>query len=401
MQAGGVRAAHGGAALSAGQLQWGGHTCGALQQNCQPAAHRLMTSPLLPRSRTNSFPVCRAAAADDQELHGAGEWPGKPLGKAGACDGMACAAYSKVQRWKAGGAHLQPTVIFCSSQRHPHCAGGAPRGAGVRPPACHKLLSPNQARTRPYHLSFPQVERAVELGYDLRGVMYWTLVDNFEWGFGYSMRVRMRMWVQGGGCREEALRVMLWPGVACWGGAVAMSHREDKGPIDGGSRAANQYLIPSLRLLAAPNSPTPPTLPHTPIVRCVPMGERRQPEARGAQERRAAQELVRPRMKTGKDCDLCRTAPGCSSLGIASVALNCLPLEPYRVCFQSAPQVRQAAWLCGAAAGEAAAGRRCHGRRGGRGRRRAGAAAGGRLMPAAVNINASHSANQFCALQST
>lgn len=27
------------------------------------------------------------------------------------------------------------------------------------------------------------------LGYDLRGVMYWTLVDNFEWGFGFSMRV--------------------------------------------------------------------------------------------------------------------------------------------------------------------------------------------------------------------
>lgn len=35
-----------------------------------------------------------------------------------------------------------------------------------------------------------QVERAVQMGYDLRGIMYWTLVDNFEWGFGFSMRVR-------------------------------------------------------------------------------------------------------------------------------------------------------------------------------------------------------------------
>jgi beta-glucosidase/6-phospho-beta-glucosidase/beta-galactosidase len=25
-----------------------------------------------------------------------------------------------------------------------------------------------------------KVEEAVRLGYDLRGVMYWTLVDNFE-----------------------------------------------------------------------------------------------------------------------------------------------------------------------------------------------------------------------------
>lgn len=43
----------------------------------------------------------------------------------------------------------------------------------------------------------------MELGYDLRGVMYWTLVDNFEWGFGYSMRVGADVgagWrVQGGG----------------------------------------------------------------------------------------------------------------------------------------------------------------------------------------------------------
>mmetsp|Transcript_10072 Transcript_10072/g.28907 ORF Transcript_10072/g.28907 Transcript_10072/m.28907 type:complete len:528 (+) Transcript_10072:287-1870(+) len=32
-----------------------------------------------------------------------------------------------------------------------------------------------------------QVERCVADGYDLRGVMYWTLVDNFEWDQGWTM----------------------------------------------------------------------------------------------------------------------------------------------------------------------------------------------------------------------
>lgn len=49
-------------------------------------------------------------------------------------------------------------------------------------------------------LHHAQVERAVALGYDLRGVMYWSLVDNFEWAEGFAMRVRLgavgcRVWV--------------------------------------------------------------------------------------------------------------------------------------------------------------------------------------------------------------
>ncbi|KAL4538341.1 hypothetical protein Ndes2437B_g01352 [Nannochloris sp. 'desiccata'] len=38
------------------------------------------------------------------------------------------------------------------------------------------------------------IEEAVRLGYDLRGVMYWTLVDNFEWAFGYRMKFGMYYW---------------------------------------------------------------------------------------------------------------------------------------------------------------------------------------------------------------
>lgn len=38
-------------------------------------------------------------------------------------------------------------------------------------------------------LFFPlQVEKAVEDGYDVRGFMYWTLVDNFEWAFAYELK---------------------------------------------------------------------------------------------------------------------------------------------------------------------------------------------------------------------
>jgi len=32
------------------------------------------------------------------------------------------------------------------------------------------------------------VQKAVEDGYDVRGFMYWTLVDNFEWAFAYELK---------------------------------------------------------------------------------------------------------------------------------------------------------------------------------------------------------------------
>lgn len=38
------------------------------------------------------------------------------------------------------------------------------------------------------------VEEAVRMGYDLRGVMWWTLVDNFEWAFGYRMKFGVYRW---------------------------------------------------------------------------------------------------------------------------------------------------------------------------------------------------------------
>lgn len=39
-----------------------------------------------------------------------------------------------------------------------------------------------------------QVEAAVRDGYDLRGFMYWTLIDNFEWNFAWLLKFGIYEW---------------------------------------------------------------------------------------------------------------------------------------------------------------------------------------------------------------
>mmetsp|Transcript_28300 Transcript_28300/g.67275 ORF Transcript_28300/g.67275 Transcript_28300/m.67275 type:complete len:455 (-) Transcript_28300:91-1455(-) len=41
---------------------------------------------------------------------------------------------------------------------------------------------------------FNEVKRAVKDGYDVRGVMYWTLVDNFEWAYGFTKHFGLYEW---------------------------------------------------------------------------------------------------------------------------------------------------------------------------------------------------------------
>ena len=39
-----------------------------------------------------------------------------------------------------------------------------------------------------------QIVRAIKDGIDVRGMFYWTLIDNFEWAEGYDIRFGLYVW---------------------------------------------------------------------------------------------------------------------------------------------------------------------------------------------------------------
>jgi hypothetical protein len=54
-----------------------------------------------------------------------------------------------------------------------------------------KKGAPFDAPSLGFVLAMPQptqIMKAVSEGYDVRGIYYWTLMDNFEWAAGYNMR---------------------------------------------------------------------------------------------------------------------------------------------------------------------------------------------------------------------
>lgn len=87
------------------------------------------------------------------------------------------------------------------------------------------------------------------MGYDLRGIMYWTLVDNFEWGFGYSMRVR---WQAAGG--------LPW----CWMARPDSVCREQVGGKRK-LRMASAFVVDSLLGSACITAPCIPSLQLPPL----------------------------------------------------------------------------------------------------------------------------------------
>lgn len=50
-----------------------------------------------------------------------------------------------------------------------------------------------------------QIVRALKDGYDVRGMMYWSLVDNFEWAHGFHQRFGLQRW-QADGSQRRVLR---------------------------------------------------------------------------------------------------------------------------------------------------------------------------------------------------
>ena len=46
------------------------------------------------------------------------------------------------------------------------------------------------------HSYFNEIKRAIRDGHDVRGIMYWTLVDNFEWSYGFTRHFGLYEWIQ-------------------------------------------------------------------------------------------------------------------------------------------------------------------------------------------------------------
>ena len=59
----------------------------------------------------------------------------------------------------------------------------------VRSPSIRAALRATRRASTDTHHRVPQVEAALRDGYDVRGMLYWSLTDNFEWQEGFNMKV--------------------------------------------------------------------------------------------------------------------------------------------------------------------------------------------------------------------
>lgn len=82
--------------------------------------------------------------------------------------------------WPEGMLHAIHTISELGMPIYITETGVADAGDAVRPVMIQQYME--------------KVEEAVRLGYDLRGVMYWTLCDNMEWQMGFTQRFGMYKW---------------------------------------------------------------------------------------------------------------------------------------------------------------------------------------------------------------
>jgi len=67
-------------------------------------------------------------------------------------------------------------------------------GASYSTPPDSKGNVPDEHRTNYFRTHFAAAERAIQMGVPLAGYFVWSLLDNFEWGYGYSQRFGI-LWV--------------------------------------------------------------------------------------------------------------------------------------------------------------------------------------------------------------
>ena len=73
-------------------------------------------------------------------------------------------------------------------------AGGISIAPAAPSPTSPKLAMEHANSREAYTSTVVQVEKLVEDGYDVRGYMYWTLVDNFEWNFAWELKFGLYEW---------------------------------------------------------------------------------------------------------------------------------------------------------------------------------------------------------------
>ena len=67
-------------------------------------------------------------------------------------------------------------------------------GASYSTPPVEKGNVPDEFRTNYLRTHFAAMYRAIQAGVPLAGYFVWSLMDNFEWSFGYSQRFGI-IWV--------------------------------------------------------------------------------------------------------------------------------------------------------------------------------------------------------------